>query len=212
MKNIFALFFLLLLLGSCKKDEISPTLDEQIEHLAKSHLIFGRTPGVAIGTFHDGLEKYYFFGTKNLSIEEEIDEFTMFEIGSITKTFTSLLFACFVNNNQISLTDTIDAYLPADIHVPNNDGVHIVFLNLLNHTSGLPREPDNLPENQPVANFDEGALAKYFSTLKLNAIPGTRFEYSNLGMGLAGYLVISFPSLIGQGKPFCMSASHLDSL
>jgi CubicO group peptidase (beta-lactamase class C family) len=190
MKKIIILIVLCFIyILSCKKADDSLSLDEQIEHVAKSHMVYGRTPGIAIGTYHDGIESNYFYGTKNLSTGEKIDELTVFEIGSITKTFTALLFADFVVKNQISLNDTIDGYFPANIHVPSKDGVHIKFLNLLNHTSGLPREPNDLPAEQPVADFDEIALTNYFIGLQLNATPGTNYEYSNLGMGLAGYLL-----------------------
>jgi len=189
MKNIiFILILPLILFSSCKKDDNSFTIEKQIEHVAKSYIVFGRTPGVAIGTYHNGIETDCFFGTKDLSTGQNIDEFTMFEIGSITKIFTTLLFADFVTKNQISLTDTIDDYFPPNIHIPNKDGVHIKFLNLLNHTSGIPREPD-LPDEQAFASFNETDLANYFDALQLKATPGDSYEYSNLGMGLVGYLM-----------------------
>ncbi len=177
-----------LLLNSCKKDTIDPPVDKEIEQLVNSHVIFGRTPGIAVGTFHAGEDKQYMFGSKDLTKGEDVDEFTMFEICSITKTFTALLFADFVEKDKLSLTDTIAGFFPSNIKVPDNYVTPITFLQLLNHTSGLPREP-NLPNLQAYAEFDDLQLASYFDTLQLNNIPGSTYEYSNLGMGLAGYLL-----------------------
>ncbi len=174
---------------SCQKNDMEPSLTSEIEKLVNENIESENLAGVAIGVYHNGEKSHYFFGKKDLSTGEKIDELTIFEIGSITKTFTALLFANAVTQNQVSLNDTIDGFFPLNMQVPYKDGVHISFLNLLNHTSGLPSEPDNLPAEQPVANFDETALANYFNNLQLHNTPGTTYEYSNLGMGLVGYLL-----------------------
>jgi CubicO group peptidase (beta-lactamase class C family) len=186
MKYLALTLIILFFFNSCKKDINDLSLEGQIEHLVKSHIVFGRTPGVAIGTFHEGEENHYFFGTRNLSTGEKADEFTMFEIGSITKTFTALLFADLITRDVVSLTDTIDTYFNPGIIIPDKNGVHIQLVNLLNHTSGIPREPD-LPDEQSFADFSETDLADYLNTLQLHAVPGEKYEYSNLGMGMAGY-------------------------
>jgi CubicO group peptidase (beta-lactamase class C family) len=190
-KIIYILIIILISLISCKKEDLPLSLDSRIERIAKSHIIFGRTPGMAIGTFHDGVITHYFYGTRNLSTGQAIDEFTMFEICSITKTFTALLFADFVANNEISLNDTIDDYFPENFNIPTKDGVHIQFLHLLNHTSGIPREPD-LPNLQAFADYSETDLKNYLNDLQLLTTPGLNYEYSNMGMGLIGFLLEKF--------------------
>ncbi|HNQ68240.1 MAG TPA: serine hydrolase domain-containing protein [Bacteroidales bacterium] len=189
MKNLLVILIIILIsFVSCKKEDPPLSLDSKIERIAKSHIIFGRTPGIAIGIYHDGVITQYFYGTRNLSTGQTIDEFTMFEICSITKTFTALLFADFVIKNEIPLNDTIDDYFPEDFNIPNKDGKYVQFLHLLNHTSGIPREPD-LPNLQAFAVFNENDLKNYLSTLQLTTTPGSNYEYSNLGMGLIGYLL-----------------------
>jgi len=189
MKNLLVILIIILIsFVSCKKEDSPLSLDSKIERIAKSHIIFGRTPGIAIGTYHNGEITHYFYGTRNLSTGQAIDEFTMFEICSITKTFTALLFADFVTKNEISLNDTIDEYFPENFNIPNKDDKHIQFLHLLNHTSGIPREPD-LPNIQAFADYSETDLRNYLNNLQLLTTPGVNYEYSNLGMGLIGYLL-----------------------
>jgi CubicO group peptidase (beta-lactamase class C family) len=78
--------------------------------------------------------------------------------------------------------------------------------------------PDNLPSDQSVANYSEADLAEFFNGFELNAVPGTEHCYSNLGMGLAGYLIVkeygnSFEQLLKEKvfTPFEMNFTSCDS-
>lgn len=113
----------------------------------------------------------------------------IFEIGSITKVFTSSLLAQLVLENKLNLDDPINDSM--DILLKDN--VQITFRQLSNHTSGLPRLPLNMiitdPLN-PYKAYNEANLRQYLSDkMKLQANPGEKYEYSNLGAGLLGYLV-----------------------
>jgi CubicO group peptidase (beta-lactamase class C family) len=112
-----------------------------------------------------------------------------FEIGSITKVFTSTLLSNFVNDQEIKLDDNIQDYLDFKI---NTDDV-ITFKELSNHTSGLPRLPSNLnllfvDQDNPYKEYDKEKLISYLTKkVKLNQEPGIKYEYSNLGAGLLGF-------------------------
>ncbi len=115
----------------------------------------------------------------------------VFEIGSITKVFTSTLLANLVINKQVKLDDPINKYLDFNI----NGDQTISFLSLANHTSGLPRLPSNLnlyladPKN-PYAAYDKGKLESYLKdSLQTNDTSETEYEYSNLGAGLLAYII-----------------------
>ena len=113
----------------------------------------------------------------------------MFEIGSITKVFTATLLANYVNNGTLGLDDHINSYLPFNLH--NN--IQISFMDLANHTSGLPRIPSNMPvssffsNKNPYKDYSENRLEKYLTAkVKVTGQSGS-FAYSNLGLGLLGY-------------------------
>jgi len=72
-----------------------------------------------------------------------LDGHTIFEIGSITKVFTSLLLADMVERKEVALTDPVSKYLPANVKMPERNGRQITLENLATHTSGLPRLPSN---------------------------------------------------------------------
>jgi serine-type D-Ala-D-Ala carboxypeptidase/endopeptidase len=70
-----------------------------------------------------------------------VDGDTIFEIGSISKVFTSLLLADMVNRKEVTLDDPAAKYLPENVKLPERSGKSITLLDLSTHTSGLPRLP-----------------------------------------------------------------------
>ena len=112
-----------------------------------------------------------------------------YEIGSITKVFTSTLLAQAVTEGEVALTEAINTRYNASFL----DEVEIPFVNLANHTSGLPRLPSNLfgaegfEMNNPYKIYDKPALDSYLAEkLKFDTAIGSKYAYSNLGAGLLG--------------------------
>jgi CubicO group peptidase (beta-lactamase class C family) len=115
---------------------------------------------------------------------------TVFEIGSVTKVFTSLILADMVRRGEVALTDPVAKYLPADVKVPERNGRVITLQDLATHTSGLSRLPTNFrpkdPAN-PYADYTDAQLYQFLSTYVLPRDIGSKYEYSNLGGGLLGH-------------------------
>jgi len=117
---------------------------------------------------------------------------TMFEIGSVTKVFTSLLLADMAQRGEVALTDSVAKYLPADVKVPEQNGRAITLQDLATHTSGLPRLPTNFAPRDPANPYADYSVAQLYQFLSTYTLPrdiGSRYEYSNLGGGLLGYVL-----------------------
>ena len=115
---------------------------------------------------------------------------TLFEIGSISKVFTSLLLADAVQRGEVALTDPVAKFLPADVKVSERGGKKITLQDLATHTSGLPRLPGNLlPADaaNPYADYTAKQLYEFLATYKLPRDIGSQYEYSNLGGGFLGH-------------------------
>ena len=117
---------------------------------------------------------------------------TVFEIGSITKVFTSLLLADAIERHEVVLTDPIARFLPPQVKVPERGGRSITLQDLSTHTSGLPRLPTNMnpkdPSN-PYADYSVDQLYQFLSSVQLPRDIGAQYEYSNLGGGLLGHVL-----------------------
>jgi D-alanyl-D-alanine-carboxypeptidase/D-alanyl-D-alanine-endopeptidase len=111
------------------------------------------------------------------------DARTIFEIGSITKTFTAELFAEAVKAGLVKPDDPVASYLPAGANVPSfqsgGQTYPIRLIDLATHTSGLPSVPDGV--RYPYAT---SAMFADLAKITLTRRPGTGWEYSNLGFAL----------------------------
>jgi CubicO group peptidase (beta-lactamase class C family) len=131
--------------------------------------------------------------------DRRVDGDTLFEIGSITKVFTVLLLMDAVRRGEMSLDDPVAKHLP-QIQVPSFHGKEITLLHLAAQDSGLPFFPDNLgPKTvaelslRELKEFSDAyttdKLYAFLNSHKLSMAPGTRFEYSNVGIALLGHAI-----------------------
>ena len=124
--------------------------------------------------------------------DRPLDADTVFEIGSISKVFTALLFADMVLRGEVAPDDPAAKFLPAGVKMPEFEGAPITLLDLAPYTSGLPRMPSNFapkdPKN-PYVDYTAERLYDYLSNYKLGFKPGKHYEYANLGFGLLGHIL-----------------------
>lgn len=127
-----------------------------------------------------------------IDADAKVNEKSVFEIGSITKAFTGVLLADMVLRGEVSLDDPVQKFLPGGTKMPTRGDKQITLRDLATHRSGLPRLPENLepadPDN-PYADYDEKRLLDFLSNHQLARDIGEKYEYSNLGAGLLGYVL-----------------------
>ncbi|MFD1768162.1 serine hydrolase domain-containing protein [Sphingobacterium suaedae] len=174
-------------------EKVSP-LDFFIDSVANTYIKKRNTQSLAIGIFHQNQYKTFSYGETENGNETLPTENTIYEIGSITKVFTAVLLADLVEKKLVQLDDSIIKFLPDSLQRnPSLQG--ITFKSLANHTSGLPRLPDNADADagfstkDPYALYDRKALFAFLKGFKANRPPGEIYEYSNLGFGLLGELL-----------------------
>ncbi len=156
--------------------QIQPLLDAEI------------VTGLVVGVVDDGKREIYGFGRGPGGRPPTGG--TLFEIGSVTKVFTTLLLADAVQRKEVTLTTPVAELLPPGITVPTKDGTAITLHHLALHTAGLPRLPPSLMAKQrpdPYAGYGEDPLYQDLIETTLDAAPGERVAYSNFGAGLLGF-------------------------
>lgn len=105
---------------------------------------------------------------------------TIFEIGSVTKTFTGIIFAGLVLENKLSADDLVQKFIP---ELKGTFAGSISLSQLALHTSLLPRVPEDLTNSQnPYAEYSLKDLVRYLKTVQPVAKP----IYSNTGFALLG--------------------------
>lgn len=179
IKKIIALISLVTAANAFAVCEKTDTLCKEVNNKVVSWMKKNAIPGVAIEIYQDGEPFSYYFGYADPEKEIPVTEKTLFEIGSITKLFTSVLLAEEVNAQKISLSDSIAEYVP-DLSVSSNYFNKITLLNLATHTTGLPLTVGN--ETRLRAQ-----LPGYFANWIPNKTIGSQWRYSNINTGLLGY-------------------------
>ena len=166
-------------------DEVKKSVEKRIEN--------GESVGMVIG-FIDarGKREYYTNGTTRLGGDIPVNEFSIYEIGSISKVFTCITFADMVLNNELKLDDLAEKYLPESVKMPSRNKIKISLEHLATHTSALARMPTNFhpadPGN-PYADYTVEDMYEFISSYTLSRDIGEKYEYSNLGMGLLGHIL-----------------------
>ena len=169
----------------------SPTPIEEIEAFVEPYVELGWAQSIVVALLDGDVVTYLAFGAPDgqRPLVRATSE-TIYELGSLTKTFTGLLLADAVFRGEMNLDDEVSVHLPPEVSVPRRDGVGITLLNLATHHSGLPRDPDNLPMiNTYFGGYEVEHLYAFLGNLRLGDVPGTTYEYSNVGAGLLGHVV-----------------------
>lgn len=148
--------------------------------------------GIVVGIIEPKGRRVVAYGSLAKGDSRTLNGGTIFEIGSISKVFTSLLLSDMVQRKEVALDDPASKYLPDAVKVPERNGKSITLLHLSTHTSGLPRLPNNITPKDPgnpYADYTVDQLYAFLSGYTLPRDPGAEFEYSNLGGGLLGHIL-----------------------
>ncbi|HTH55855.1 MAG TPA: serine hydrolase [Cyclobacteriaceae bacterium] len=194
MKTDSAVVTIWLFISLLNFNLLAQKLPVDVEEAVKKRVAYGKSPSFAIGIVDKDGARYFNFGTTILD-GAPVDEHTIYEIGSITKVFTATLLAQNVVDGKMKLDDPIKNYLPKNVKVPERGANAITLGNLSDHTSGLPRMPNNFnPSNpaNPYADYSLDQLYSFLSNYELTRNIGDEFEYSNLAQGLLGQILAQY--------------------
>src|SRR5215471_13149616 len=104
--------------------------------------------GIVAGVIEPNGRRVVSYGNLANGDPRTLDGDTIFEIGSVSKVFTSLLLADMVSHKEVTLDDPAAKYLPENVKMPERSGKSITLLDLSTHSSGLPRLPNNFKSKE----------------------------------------------------------------
>jgi D-alanyl-D-alanine-carboxypeptidase/D-alanyl-D-alanine-endopeptidase len=185
-----ALALLALIACACHAAPVDPpeTLEALVAQEAGGLVENRVVVGAAAGVITPASEGTWYFGRTRKGDGPAPDADTLFEIGSVTKTFTGILLAAMQLAGEAAATDPLQACLPEGVTAPKYGDREITLRELATHASGLPRMPDNFGRDaDPYARYTSKKLYDFLNAHELRRAPGVEFEYSNLAVGLLGH-------------------------
>jgi serine-type D-Ala-D-Ala carboxypeptidase/endopeptidase len=165
-------------------------------------------PATVLAALWGGERAVACHGTPAWHTDTAVDAHTLFELGSVTKTFTALLLAEMAVRGEVGYDDPITAYLPPGALPRRAAAKSITLAHLATYTGGLSRVPTNvLPSavcawwTNPYAGYRLDDLYRATTRIRPRNPPGTRVRYSNFGVGLLGQLLANaagrdYPGLV----------------
>jgi beta-lactamase class C len=158
-----------------RADRIAATVDRAFRPLMQQYDVAGMVVALTV----DGQEYFYTFGVASKESQAPVTKDTVFELGSVSKTFTATLVAYALGQGKISLDDHPGAFMP---QLRGYAIDKATLLNLGTYTAG------GLPLQVPDAVTTDAEMAAYFQHWKPDAAPGEQRRYSNASIGLLGYV------------------------
>ncbi|WP_442267601.1 serine hydrolase domain-containing protein [Tenacibaculum sp. ZS6-P6] len=194
---LFTIFMILLLVNCDKSEPISDSsLSDEISNQKYVDILESKLSNlpegaqVAIALIKGDKTEYIGVIRENDELKVKDNTNSIFEIGSITKVFTSISLSSMIHSNEVSLSET----LQQQFDFPVLAGGDVTFKQMANHTSGIPRLPNNISEivgfnpEDPYAIYTYENLKSYLQNhVVLNNPSGTVYEYSNIATGILGY-------------------------
>src|SRR5580698_113597 len=162
------------------------TPSQEINELLKQYTKQNSFNGVALVAQKGKILLEQGYGYKNATTKSLNDSNTVFQIGSITKQFTSAIILQLQEQHKLSVQDKLSKYIP---DYPNSDSITIE--NLLTHTSGIYNytNDDAYMQNTSATPIKLETLISLFKNKPLDFSPGTKYSYSNSGYVLLGYII-----------------------
>jgi CubicO group peptidase (beta-lactamase class C family) len=173
----------------------SPEAQERIRQKVAPRIQSGEVLGMVVGVVDPSGTQVFGFGQRRLGAPPP-DGQTVFEIGEVSRTFTTWLLEQMVLRGQVKLDQPVRDLLPDSVSVPTVGDETITIEQLATDRSGLPSRPDNLsrsplewfpPFDNPYGGYSARQLDAYLSAADLSRKPGANIEPSTLGMGLLAH-------------------------
>ncbi|WP_305790317.1 class C beta-lactamase [Pantoea sp. OXWO6B1] len=181
MKRYLTALLVALSASSSAADLSSQDIASRVKNIITPLMEQEGIPGMSVAVLYKGRPQYLNFGVADTASDRRVTENTLFELGSVSKTFTGLLAGVMMRNSQLHLNDPVQKYWPA-LKGPQWQAIKMV--HLATYSAG------GMPLQLPASVTDQDTLLTYLQQWQPDAAPGTQRRYSNISLGLLGYLMI----------------------
>ena len=173
------------------------SFDTLVNDVVREYIQNQSSAGLSLALYQQGKWQTYNYGVTSRASKQLASNTTIYEIGSLSTTFTGYLLAQAVIEKKLNLNDDITNYLLGNYPNLLIDRQSIKIMHLVNHTAGFPQNPYNLQLQKnydslnPYKNYTKKMILDFLHVFKPTKVPGTVCEYSNFGMALLGMILES---------------------
>ncbi|HHA1268516.1 TPA: serine hydrolase domain-containing protein [Enterobacter bugandensis] len=174
------------------------SLDGDVDSVVRHYMAQKSVPGMTVAVIHNhGSPQFYTWGVTDAVNRYPVRPDTLFALGSLSKGITAEVVACLVSEGQLNWNDSLATLLPPGTPL-SKDAQKITLLELVTHTSGLPRQNMDVPMlgkfirylgtgDNFYAELDSDNVLRYLANWRAprNKTP----QYSNTGYALIGYIL-----------------------
>ncbi|MGU3807588.1 class C beta-lactamase [Vibrio diabolicus] len=158
---------------------VSSQLKSVVDECAKGLMNEYDIPGLAVAVTIDGKRYFYNYGFADESTGSLVTNDTIFELGSISKTFAATLTGYAQEKGKLNMDDKVKDYIP---ELENSVLGNTKLVHVATYTAG------GLPLQFPSEVTNDADMMQYYKTWKPEYEAGTKRKYSNPSIGLFGYI------------------------
>ncbi|AVF93289.1 class C beta-lactamase [Vibrio diabolicus] len=158
---------------------VSSQLKSVVDECAKGLMNEYDIPGLAVAVTIDGMRYFYNYGFADESKGSLVTNDTIFELGSISKTFAATLTGYAQEKGKLNMDDKVKDYIP---ELENSVLGNTKLVHVATYTAG------GLPLQFPSEVTNDADMIQYYKTWKPEYEAGTKRKYSNPSIGLFGYI------------------------
>lgn len=210
MKQTISIFILIILVSSCNNETVvlqparfqldnQDLTQNQKDTIFKYVSTYPNETEISLAFINDTNSLFVGLKRVNDSFILVDNKDRLFEIGSITKVFTTSILANLAVKGDINIHSDIQSFFDFDLNESSKSGKYITLEMLASHTSGLPIEPKfqewyrALNPYNEYKKFSKSKLEDYLKNkLEIKTTPGEAYQYSNIGLAILGYILEDF--------------------